>query len=182
MSDLFLREFYVALDFEGAYKVIDYELCHEKAKAIHVTLRRDYDATGRAAAEYAVIAVRDRGRAASPVYSRSLVFVRKGNDLTPLPEVCGSLLTVLQPRGDHFAYYVFDAILECRDVRSTSEETTSPAVSVAESTHAGLAKSPGCPCVVSGTTVHQTDMAESDGEEEPLAWWECPDEPQSSVA
>jgi hypothetical protein len=182
MNDLFLREFMVDLGFEGAYKVIEYETCHVRAKNVQVYLRREFDDAGRAMKEYAVIALRDRGEAADPTYRRSLVLVRKGNDLTPLPEVCGDLLTVLQPRGDHFAYYVFASTEICRDMRSISEETTSPEQALAESIASDEDDSQACPCVVDETTHLHEDTEQTGEAASPPAWWEVLDTPQSSAA
>lgn len=172
----------VDLGFEGAYKAVDYETCHVRAKDVQVFLRREFDDAGRAMKEYAVIAVRDRGEAADPRYRRSLVLVRKGNDLTPLPEACGELLTVLQPRGDHFAYYVFASTEKCRDMRSISEETTSPESAVAGSIPSDEGDCQACPCVYDETTHLHEDMEQSGEEAAPLAWWEVLDTPQSSAA
>lgn len=178
---LFIREFRVDFDFDGPYRVVDYEVCREDTLWPQVSLRRDLDEQGRVSAEYAVLTIRDKGRPASPNYVKAVVVVRKANDLTPIPDVCGELLAHLQPRGDHFAYYVCVARVESRDIGNTATETTSPAPAVERTSPAKTGSFPVCPCVEVGTSVHETGTAETGAGSTPLRWWESPDEPQSNA-
>jgi hypothetical protein len=178
---LFAREFEIALNFTGDHIVVDYDTCHKLAKADHVVLRCEFDHLKRLFAEYGVIIVRDFGLETKPAWRRSVVVVRKSNDITPLPEEAGDLLGVLSPKADHFAYYVFAAKGGPRSIGSSSAETTSLAPGVAKSTRACEHPPEGCPCVVAGTKVHDADRAETGGAAARPAWWESQDEPQSNV-
>lgn len=184
MEGWFLREFVVQLDFEGPSKVVAYEVCHPRAVVGEVEMRRDYNEHGAPCSEYAVLMTRDFGRPASPSWEKWLkwvVFVRRSNDLTPLPEVCGELIRHLQPRGDPYSYYVFASKAEPLRVSSISAETTSPAPGVARTTPSDADSAPGCPCVSAGTSVHGTGTVETCGDTEPRPWWEDEDALQSSA-
>lgn len=151
MSDKFVREFFVALDFEGHDLVVPYEICHPDAKVSHVVLRKEYDEHGRLSKEFIALLVRDAGSLrADKQLVRSVVVVRRVNDLTALPESCGKLLGYVQPSVGRFAYYVFDSTARPQPLHSKGEETTSPARVSTDSTESF------CACVIDGTMVHET--------------------------
>jgi hypothetical protein len=175
-SEKFLREFSVALDFEGKSRLIEYEVSCKGAKVTHVTLRKDYDEKGRLAKEALVLLVQDKG-SIDPELVKCVVVVRRLNDLTPLPETCGALLGYVQPSADRFAYYVFDAMVRPQDVRSKASETTSPARASVDSTE------PSCLCVFDGATVHDADTDSPSGTfrvAETPDWFESPSEAKAS--
>lgn len=179
-TPLFLFEVEFSLEFDGLYTVVHYETSHPKAKPGWVVVRRDYDDTGKAKREYGALMIRDSGDFVKKGWHRQAIVVRKGNDVTPIPDFCGELIGYVTSYGGRWQFYVFDAKGESQSASSSSSETTSPAPAAAPKTRSRPAEAP-CPCVVSGTTTHEKDTGKTNDNGESLPWWESPDAPQSSV-
>jgi hypothetical protein len=184
MSELFLREFDFPVDFSGDTALLRYEVCEPRAVAGHVSVRRGYNELGALCKEHLVVAVRDKGSPTRPTMTKAVVVVRKLNDLIPLPEGCGNLVPpgFLQSSGGRFQYYVFLCPDADRAIDNSSGGTTLPPPERASSTPSAEASETGCPCVVLGPSVHESEEAQTTSEAEPPDDWEFPDVAPASGA
>jgi hypothetical protein len=178
---VFLREFEAPTDFSGTAQVFEFDVCSPEAYVCHVGIKKDYDDHGRLAREYIRYTVRDRGSATKHAAKKAIVVVRRLNDLIPLTDDCGKLLSYLQSALGRFEYYVFEARRAPRTIGSTDEVATSHPPSAEHAIGCHLRAPLACSCVFDGTSAHSAPPADTNpSEASPESWWESPGESKAS--
>ena len=178
MNAVFLREFEAPTDTE----TLEYEVCDKDAAPVHVSLCR-LDFPEPKVREFFRLTVKDRGSATKHTLRKAVIFVRRLNDLIPLPDDCGRFLGFLRSSVDRSEYYVFEARRAPTSIDSTAPETTlsRPAKEHAIGCH--LRDVVACSCVFDGTTAHDGPPSEPKASEgEPAGDWGFPDELTGSGA
>lgn len=168
----FIREFEFPLDFSGNALLIRYEVSNPRARVGDISVRKDFDEEGRLLREYGVIGIFDEGSPAHPKLLKTLVLVRRLNDIVPLPSEASVPIGFLQSSGGRFQCYVCQGRGDGLPIGSTAEGTTSPPPERESSIRVSNGSTEQCcPCVVAGPTVHASASAETTSEGEPSDWW-----------
>lgn len=175
---VFLREFEAPTDAE----TLEYEVCDKDAAPIHVYIRRtEFD--GTPLKEFFRLTVKDRGSVTKHTLRKAVIFVRRLNELIPLPDGCGRFLGFLRSSVDRSEYYVFEARREPTAIDSTAEETTLSRSAREHAIGCHLRDVVACSCVFDGTSVHDGPPSEPKASEgEPGSDWGFPDELTASGA